>query len=126
VEVEGWIHHYSFAARIVLTYKQQHEGIPNIEGIENSCSGVAEQYISDVLHESKYEPHEALLMISMNDIPQKFIDKWKPEEMVSTKHLILYRETNMLIFNSSNSFKINSNPFVLAFSCYSNCSRRVS
>jgi hypothetical protein len=95
VDVGGWIHHYSFAARVVLTYKQQHEGIPNMEAIENSSFGVAEQYISDVHHESKYEPHEALRMICMKDIPHKFIDKWKPEEMASIVQLILYRETNI-------------------------------
>ncbi|XP_048264681.1 arginine-glutamic acid dipeptide repeats protein-like [Bombus terrestris] len=81
VDVEGWIFGYSLAARAVLTLKQQYEGIPNIKAIENSCSGVAEQYISDVLHESNYEPHDALRMIFMKDMPQKIIDKWKPEEM---------------------------------------------
>jgi hypothetical protein len=94
VDVEGWYREFNLAARAVLTSKQQLAGIPIMEALETSCSGDAEQYTSDVLHESEYEPYKALRMIYMKDIPQKFIDKWKPEEMVSTMHLILYRETN--------------------------------
>jgi hypothetical protein len=95
VDMEGWIHHYSCSARAVLTYKQQHESMPSIGAIENACSGVAQQNILDVLHESKYEPNEALRMIFLRGMPQQVIDKWKPEEMVSTMHLILYQETNI-------------------------------
>jgi NADPH-dependent curcumin reductase CurA len=108
MDVEGWFPQYNLLAQAVLTSKQQHEGIPNMEALENSCSDVAEQYISDVLHESKYESKEALRMICMKDIPRKFNDKWKPEEMVSTIHLTLYRKTNILVFNSANSLKRNS------------------
>lgn len=97
VNVEGWFDHYTLVARTALTLKQQREGIANTEAMENSCSGVAEQYISDVLHDSNYEPHEALQMICTQDIPQKIVDKWKPEDMVSIVQLILYRESNIRI-----------------------------
>lgn len=96
-DVEGWFYHYTLVARTALTLKQQHEGIPDTDAIENSCSDVAEQYISDVLHDSNYEPHEALQMICTQVIPQKIVDKWKPEDMVSIVQLILYRESNIRI-----------------------------
>lgn len=96
-DVEGWFYHYTLVARTALTLKQQHEGIPDTEAMENSCSDVAEQYISDVLHDSNYEPHEALQMICTQVIPQKIVDKWKPEDMVSIVQLILYRESNIRI-----------------------------
>jgi hypothetical protein len=95
VDVEGWYPRFNLVARAVLASKQQREGIPIMEALETLCSGVADQYISDVLHESEYVPYKALDMICMKDIPQKFIDRWKPEEMVSTMHLILYREKNI-------------------------------
>jgi hypothetical protein len=98
VDAEEWVPHYCLAARVVLTYKQQHETMPNIEAIENSCSGIAQQHILDVLHESKYEPHEALKTIFQKDMPQKIIDKWKPEEMASTIHLILISRIEKRIF----------------------------
>lgn len=86
----GWFPGYSLAARAVITLKQEHDGVPNTKAIENSCSGVAEQYISDVLHASKYQPQEAMRMILMNDMPQRIMDKWTPEDMVSIIQLILY------------------------------------
>jgi predicted regulator of amino acid metabolism with ACT domain len=94
-DVEEWFPGYIMAARILLTLKQQYEGTSNKEAMEISCSGDAEQYITDVLHDSEYEPHDALRMIFTKDIPQKIVDKWKPEEMVSIVQLILYRESNI-------------------------------
>ena len=94
VNVEEWYYGYSLVARSVLTLRQQFEGIPNADALENSCGGFAEQHVSHVLHESNYVVHNALMTIATTNVPQKFIDKWKPEEMVSIIQLILYRVSN--------------------------------
>jgi hypothetical protein len=94
-DVEEWIPRYIMQARILLTVKQQYEGTSNKDATEISCSGDAEQYIMDVLHESGYKPHDALWKIFTKNIPQKIADKWTPEEMVSIVQLILYRESNI-------------------------------
>lgn len=94
VDVEEWYRGYSLAARDLLTLRQQFEGIPNADAVENSCRGFAEQHVSRVLHESNYLAHNALMTIATTNVPQKFIDKWKPEEMVSIIQLILYRVSN--------------------------------
>ncbi|XP_043590098.1 egg-laying defective protein 27-like [Bombus pyrosoma] len=81
MDVERWFPGYIMAARTLLTLKQQYGDISNMEAMDNSCSGDAEQYISDVLHDSEYDPDAALQLIFTNNIPEKIITKWKPEEM---------------------------------------------
>ncbi|XP_076171869.1 arginine-glutamic acid dipeptide repeats protein [Ptiloglossa arizonensis] len=75
-EVNKWVPLYIFMARSVLTFVQEKHGIPNREAMENSCTGYAEQYISDVLHDSEYVPEVALMTLLTKEMPQKLIARW--------------------------------------------------
>ncbi|KAG7199662.1 hypothetical protein KM043_014255 [Ampulex compressa] len=75
-EVNEWVSLYVFMARSVLTFVQESRGISNREAMENSCTGYAEQYITDVLHDSEYVPEVALRMLLTKELPQKLIARW--------------------------------------------------
>ncbi|XP_076238371.1 arginine-glutamic acid dipeptide repeats protein [Calliopsis andreniformis] len=75
-EVNEWVPFYVFMARSVLTFVQESQGIPNREAMENSCTGYAEQYITDILHDSEYLPEVALKTLFTKQLPQKLITRW--------------------------------------------------
>ncbi|XP_076657418.1 uncharacterized protein LOC143361710 [Halictus rubicundus] len=82
-EVNKWVSFYVFMARAVLTYVQESQGIPHGEALENSCTGDAEQYITDVLHDSNYLPDVALKTLLTQKLPQKLISRWTDPDVVS-------------------------------------------
>ncbi|KOC61587.1 Arginine-glutamic acid dipeptide repeats protein [Habropoda laboriosa] len=67
-------------ARSVLTFVQESQGISNREAMENSCTGYAEQYITDVLHDSEYIPEVALKTLLTKELPRKLVSKWTPQD----------------------------------------------
>ncbi|CAK9824074.1 hypothetical protein ANTRET_LOCUS2305 [Anthophora retusa] len=79
-EVNEWVPLYVFMARSVLTFVQESQGISNREAMENSCTGYAEQYITDVLHDSEYIPEVALKTLLTKELPRKLVSKWTPDD----------------------------------------------
>ncbi|CAK9808912.1 Arginine-glutamic acid dipeptide repeats protein [Anthophora quadrimaculata] len=79
-EVNEWVPLYVFMARSVLTFVQERQGISNKEAMENSCTGYAEQYITDVLHDSEYIPEVALKTLLTKELPRKLVSKWTPDD----------------------------------------------
>lgn len=82
-DVDKWFPDYNVMARSVLTFVQEKQGVSNEEAMENACSGFAEQYITDVLFHSEYLPEVALKKLLNKELPQKLVEKWKPEDIVS-------------------------------------------
>ncbi|KZC13715.1 hypothetical protein WN55_05268 [Dufourea novaeangliae] len=80
-EVNEWVPHYVFMARSVLTFVQESLGISNREAMENSCTGYAEQYITDVLHDSEYLPEVALKTFLTKELPQKLVTRWSSTDV---------------------------------------------
>ncbi|XP_076763200.1 arginine-glutamic acid dipeptide repeats protein [Xylocopa sonorina] len=80
-EVNKWVPLYVFMARSVLTFVQENQGISNREAMENSCTGYAEQYVTDVLHDSEYLPEVALKTLLTKELPQRLVSRWTPEEI---------------------------------------------
>ena len=91
-EVDTWFSDYNVMARSVLTFVQEKQGISNEEAMENACSGYAEQYITDVLHDSDYLPEVALKKLLNKELPQKLVEKWNQQDIVS---LILFLNLNL-------------------------------
>ncbi|XP_053997318.1 arginine-glutamic acid dipeptide repeats protein-like [Hylaeus anthracinus] len=79
-EVNQWIPFYVFMARSVLTFVQENLGIPNREAMENSCTGYAEQYITDILHDSEYMPEVALKTLLTKELPRRLFSRWTSDE----------------------------------------------
>ena len=75
-EVNEWVPFYVFMARSVLTFVQERRGISNREAMENSCTGYAEQYITDVLHDSEYSADTALRTLFTKELPRKLCARW--------------------------------------------------
>lgn len=86
-EVNEWLPFYVFMARSVLTFVQERQGIPNREAMENSCTGYAEQYITDVLHDSEYSPEVALKTLFAKELPRKLVTRWTRADIVSIARL---------------------------------------
>lgn len=82
-DVDKWFPDYNVMARSVLTFVQERQNISNEEAMENACSGYAEQYISDVLHNSEYKPEVALKKLLNKELPRKIVEKWTEEDVVS-------------------------------------------
>ncbi|CAL7939629.1 unnamed protein product [Xylocopa violacea] len=80
-KVNEWVPLYVFMARSVLTFVQENQGISNREAMENSCTGYAEQYVTDVLHDSEYLPEVALKTLLNKELPRKLVSRWTPEEI---------------------------------------------
>ncbi|XP_043251546.1 arginine-glutamic acid dipeptide repeats protein-like [Colletes gigas] len=80
-EVNEWVPLYVFMARSVLTFVQEKHGISNREAMENSCTGYAEQYITDILHDSEYIPEVALKTVLTKELPRKLVARWTSEEI---------------------------------------------
>ncbi|XP_031837662.1 arginine-glutamic acid dipeptide repeats protein [Nomia melanderi] len=80
-DVNAWIPFYMFMARAVLTFVQEKTGIPNKEAMENSCIGYAEQYVTDVLHDSEYSAEIALKTLVSKQLPNRLIAKWTQAEI---------------------------------------------
>ncbi|XP_001120795.1 arginine-glutamic acid dipeptide repeats protein isoform X2 [Apis mellifera] len=80
-EVDTWFSDYNVMARSVLTFVQEKQGISNEEAMENACSGYAEQYITDVLHDSDYLPEVALKKLLNKELPQKLVEKWNQQDI---------------------------------------------
>lgn len=81
--MNSWVPLYVFMARSVLTFAQESQGISNRDAMENSCTGYAEQYITDVLHDSEYLPEVALKTLLTKELPRKLVARWTPENVVS-------------------------------------------
>ncbi|OAD56025.1 hypothetical protein WN48_03765 [Eufriesea mexicana] len=80
-EVNKWVPLYVFMARSVLTFAQESQGVSNRDAMENSCTGYAEQYITDVLHDSEYLPEVALKTLLTKELPRKLVTRWTPENV---------------------------------------------
>lgn len=98
-DVDKWFSDYNVMARSVLTFVQEKQGISNEEAMENACSGYAEQYIADVLHNSQYLPEVALKKLLNKELPQKLVEKWDQKDIVSLIIInsFLYNEFNFAI-----------------------------
>ena len=75
---EEWFPFYIFMARSALTFAQERQRrcISISDAMKNACFGYAEQYIRDILHESKYKPDVALKTLATRELPAKFFENW--------------------------------------------------
>ncbi|XP_003707578.1 metastasis-associated protein MTA3 [Megachile rotundata] len=80
-DVNEWVPFYVFMARSVLTFVQERQGISNREAMENSCTGYAEQYITDVLHDSEYSAEIALKTLFTKELPRKLCTRWTANDI---------------------------------------------
>lgn len=81
---EAWVPFRMFM-RSVLTCAQVRRGVPNEDAMENSCSGYAEQYMLDIVHESGFVPEVAIGRLATTEFPDKLIERWTPSEIVSIR-----------------------------------------
>lgn len=88
---------YVFMARSVLTFVQESQGIPNREAMENSCTGYAEQYITDVLHDSEYLPEVALKTLLSKELPRKLSTRWTTADTVSAELRVIYLTSGLSV-----------------------------
>ncbi|XP_076384209.1 uncharacterized protein LOC143262224 [Megalopta genalis] len=79
-EVPLWYSLYTRYARFLLCETQCQKGISFNEALENSASGMADQYFSDCLHQNRYKPLTALAHMKKHGPPQTLTAKWSTND----------------------------------------------
>nr|XP_033320859.1 arginine-glutamic acid dipeptide repeats protein-like isoform X2 [Megalopta genalis] len=79
-EVHLWYSLYTRHARFLLCETQCQKGISFNEALENSASGMADQYFSDCLHQNRYKPLTTLAHMKKHGPPQTLTAKWSTND----------------------------------------------